>query len=176
MRTIVLRACGLSREQVLAIQKNASSNTTADQNCRQGEMESSGARFGEANSDGDGRRRLSWRTEKSLGFRAAKLRDWLLDAARQVHSCPAVKAVFVVFFPIPFTRYHVCPSFSLSLLSSLPPINGRNSDLGPFNRLFCPLPATARALQVCREKRSALSSLVGSASIFSFGILEAKVN
>ncbi|CAM9585290.1 unnamed protein product, partial [Laminaria digitata] len=82
VRTIVLRACGLSRDQVLAIQKNASGSMATPRNRRQGGMESSDACSGDGTSDATSGRRLSWRTEKLLGFRAANLRDWLLDAAR----------------------------------------------------------------------------------------------
>lgn len=90
MRTIVLRACGLSRDQVLAIQDKAScSSVIADRKRRQEGTESpSDVRAGDGSSKdnaGNGKR-LSWRTEKLLGFRAAHLRDWLLDAARWVQS------------------------------------------------------------------------------------------
>lgn len=53
---------------------------------REGGKSSTGLGGGGTDAAGDGvgtnRDPLPWREEKRLGFRAACLRDWLLDAAR----------------------------------------------------------------------------------------------
>lgn len=93
MHTIGLRACGLSREQVLAIQANTVPQTNQAQKFPGHEEEHPSAElgWGGTGSGGDGgdgggaaNDVLPWREEKRLGFRAACLRDWLLDAARCV--------------------------------------------------------------------------------------------
>ena len=61
----------------------------------------------------------------------------------------------IMIFSIPFIIF--------ALLFSLPP--SRNSDPGSHSSLFPPLPTTVRALHCCREKISALSSLVDSRRI-----------
>lgn len=91
VHTIVLRACGLSREQVFAIQaKTVPQTTGARKISRNGQAEGTSSAeldgSGDASTGGDGfgakNDPLPWREEKRLGFRAACLRDWLLDAAR----------------------------------------------------------------------------------------------
>lgn len=90
VHTIVLRACGLSREQVFAVQANTVPQTTGARETHRGEREgvkpSAGLSGGGTDAAGDGvgasSDPLPWREEKRLGFRAACLRDWLLDAAR----------------------------------------------------------------------------------------------
>ncbi len=95
VHTIVLRACGLSREEVSAIQANAAPQTKGPeirgrQGGRDGGEPSSegGGGVGDTRADGVASKRdpskdpLPWREEKRLGFRAACLRDWLVDAAR----------------------------------------------------------------------------------------------
>lgn len=86
VHAVTLRACGLARKQVLAILGNIS-----PQDCflRQDDDDDWIAR-----GDAHGARGLHttiyqietkpllWWEEKRLGFRAALLRDWLLDAAR----------------------------------------------------------------------------------------------
>lgn len=91
VHTIVLRACGLSREEVSAIQAKRHRR----QRGRDGGDPSSGGGGGVVDTGEDGmatqwdttnrdpsKDPLPWREEKRLGFRAACLRDWLVDAAR----------------------------------------------------------------------------------------------
>lgn len=89
VHTITLRACGLSREQVLAIQANTVPQRTRARKIHREKREGGethdelGRGAGEAGGgDGADGAPLPWREEKRLGFRAACLRDWLLDAAR----------------------------------------------------------------------------------------------
>ncbi|CAM9510455.1 unnamed protein product, partial [Ectocarpus sp. 8 AP-2014] len=82
VHTIVLRACGLSREQVLAIQANTSPQITRVGNTSRQEERKDEVRSDEGDGGGGKKKQLPWREEKRLGFRAACLRDWLLDAAR----------------------------------------------------------------------------------------------
>ncbi|CAM9692841.1 unnamed protein product, partial [Hapterophycus canaliculatus] len=88
VHTIVLRACGLTRQQVLAVQGNCSPRMIGGQRChRHMEQEAHPCVEDDGeNADKEGlgcqTGRLPWREEKRLGFRAACLRDWLLDAAR----------------------------------------------------------------------------------------------
>ncbi|CAM9333209.1 unnamed protein product [Ectocarpus fasciculatus] len=82
VHTILLRACGLSREQVLAIQANTSPQITTVGKTRRQEESKEEARSDEGDGGGSMNNPLPWREEKRLGFRAACLREWLLDAAR----------------------------------------------------------------------------------------------
>lgn len=88
VHTIVLRACGLRREQVVAIQANTVAQTTGTRKThrerREGEKppaELSGGADHAGEGIGANGDPLPWREEKRLGFRAICLRDWLLDAA-----------------------------------------------------------------------------------------------
>eukprot|EP00903_Cladosiphon_okamuranus_P014760 g13677.t1 len=90
VHTIVLRACGLSREQVLAIQENTVTQTARarkiHREIRQGVKPSELGGGCDKTGDcvGAGGDPLPWREEKRLGFRASCLRDWLLDAASDI--------------------------------------------------------------------------------------------
>ncbi|CAM9929907.1 unnamed protein product [Ectocarpus sp. 12 AP-2014] len=82
VHTIVLRACGLSREQVLAIQANTSPQIKSVGKTSRQEERKDEACSEEGAGGGSKNKQHPWREEKRLGFRAACLRDWLLDAAR----------------------------------------------------------------------------------------------
>jgi len=95
VHTIVLRACGLSREEVFAIQANTAPQIMGARRHRQrGSRDGGDPSFeggsvvGDAAEDSFAKKMnpskgpLPWREEKRLGFRAACLRDWLVDAAR----------------------------------------------------------------------------------------------
>ena len=71
-----------------------------------------------------------------------------------VHVC--------VVFP-PHTSLFLPPFIIFDFPFLLPPT--RNSDPGSYSRLFSPLPTTARALHLHREKGSAGSPLVDSRRI-----------
>ncbi|CAM9253773.1 unnamed protein product [Ectocarpus sp. 4 AP-2014] len=91
VHTIVLRACGLSREQVMAIQANTSPQITSVSKISRHEERKDEACSDEGAGGGRKNKQLPWREEKRLGFRAACLRDWLLDAARvqgMRYPCP----------------------------------------------------------------------------------------
>lgn len=84
VHTIVLRACGLSREQVLAVQANTvDRRSTTNRHGSQIGVEVHANACGEGSLDNIERlEHLSWHEEKRLGFKAACMRDWLVDAAR----------------------------------------------------------------------------------------------
>lgn len=108
VHTMTLRACGLTVDQVVAIQTHA---FAVDKKTRRRKRPRSTGAGGEDNVSGydlmggmlpeskqDPRLqyheplpekglllpgdRLTWFEEKRLGFKASRLRDWLLDAAR----------------------------------------------------------------------------------------------
>lgn len=77
VHAVTLRACGLARKQVLAILANISPQ---DDRIARGDAHGSGRLHTTIHQKGT--KPLLWWEAKKLGFRAALLRDWLLDAAR----------------------------------------------------------------------------------------------
>ena len=101
-------------------------------------------------SDGGGQATVS-RTRGMIGCRNNKEEtrtSWV--------SQGTASADFLFFFFIPFVIFAVLFS---------PSCSGRNSDPGSHSGLFSPLPTAVHALHFCREKTSALSSLVDSRRI-----------
>ena len=87
VHTVIVRACSLTREQVFAIHANTSpkSPRRIQHYIKRGVGASEGVCTigGGPCVAGQKKGPLPWHEENKLGFRAALLRDWLLNAARQ---------------------------------------------------------------------------------------------